>query len=82
MASKKTTKTMNANDSNKQTMPTPLVYTISEAAAALNCSTKTIRRLIHRGYLTPCKVLRKILIPRQQIEGFLKATCDLPKTLL
>jgi excisionase family DNA binding protein len=73
---------MNTNDSNQRTMPTPLVYTVEEAAAALNCSTKTIRRLIHRGYFTPCKALRKILIPRGQIEAFLKSTCDVPKTLL
>ena len=69
------------NDESKQTMPEPLVYTIEEAAAALNCSTKTVRRLIHLNYFAPCKALRKILIPRQQIEAFLKATCDVPKTL-
>jgi excisionase family DNA binding protein len=59
---------------------TPLVYTIEEAAVVLNCSTKTIRRLIARKYLTSCTVLRKKLIPRKQIETFLKATCEVPKS--
>jgi len=62
-------------------LPEPLAYDIKQAAAALNCCTKSIRRLIQRGYLSPCKALRKILIPRPQIEAFLKATCDNPKAL-
>lgn len=57
-----------------------VVYTIEEAAVVLNVSTKTIRRLLNRGLLTCSKALRKKLIPRQQIENFLKATCDVPKT--
>jgi excisionase family DNA binding protein len=57
---------------------TAVVYTIEEAAAVLNVCTKTIRRLIARRHLTCCKALRKKLIPRSQIEGFLKATCDVP----
>jgi excisionase family DNA binding protein len=63
------------------TKSVPLVYTVEEAAAALNVSTKTIRRLLDRGILTASKALRKKLIPRSQIEGFLKATCDVPKSL-
>jgi|GEM_PF-1236596 len=59
---------------------TPVVYTIEETAVVLNCCTKTVRRLIARRYLTPCRVLRKKLIPRDQIEKFLKATCDNPIT--
>ncbi|MDR3459674.1 MAG: helix-turn-helix domain-containing protein [Verrucomicrobiae bacterium] len=55
-----------------------LAYDIKQAAAKLNVSTKTIRRLLRRGKLTCCKVLRKILIPREQIENFLKLTCDEP----
>ena len=62
-------------------LPEPLAYDIKQAAAALNCCTKSIRRLIPRGYFCPCKALRKILIPRSQIEAFLKATCEKPKTL-
>jgi excisionase family DNA binding protein len=59
-------------------MPEPLFYDIKQSACALNMSTKTVRRLLRRGRLTCCKVLRKILIPREQIENFLKATCDKP----
>ena len=62
-------------------LPEPLLYDINQAAQVLNCCTKSIRRLIARGYLSPCKALRKVLIPRQQIDGFLKATCGAPKAL-
>jgi excisionase family DNA binding protein len=58
--------------------PEPLAYDIKQAAIALNISTKTVRRLLWRGKLTSCKALRKILIPREQIGAFLKATCDKP----
>ena len=60
-------------------LPEPLAYDIKQAAAALNTCTKTVRRLIARGLLTPCKGIRKILIPRQQIEEFFKRNCDVPK---
>lgn len=59
----------------------PVFYTIPEAAAVLNVCTKTVRRLIARRFLTSCNVLRKKLIPREQIERFLKATCDAPVAL-
>lgn len=62
--------------------PVRLAYTVEEAAVALNVCTKTIRRLLDRGILTASKALRKKLIPRSQIEGFLKATCDAPKSIL
>jgi excisionase family DNA binding protein len=58
--------------------PEPLAYDINQAAAALNVCTKTVRRLLARGKLTSCKELRKILIPREQIAAFLKATCGKP----
>jgi excisionase family DNA binding protein len=60
--------------------PEPLVYTVAETAAVLKISTKTVRRLLRRRLLTGSKALRKILIPRAQVEQFLKATCDVPKT--
>ena len=60
----------------------PLVVTVEEAAVLLSVSTKTIRRLLDRGILTASKALRKKLIPRSQIEGFLKATCEAPKSIL
>lgn len=62
-------------------LPEPLAYDIKQSAAALNCCTKSIRRIIQRGGLCPCKALRKILIPKSQIEAFLKANCDTPKNL-
>ena len=56
----------------------PLLYDIQQSAQVLNVSTKTIRRLLARRKLTSCKVLRKVLIPRDQLTAFLKATCDKP----
>jgi excisionase family DNA binding protein len=58
--------------------PEPLVYDINQVAFLLNVCPKTVRRLLARGKLTSCNVLRKVLIPRSQIEAFLKATCDKP----
>jgi len=58
----------------------PLFYDINQSAKALNVSTKTVRRLLRRRWLTACKHLRKVLIPRKQIEDFIKASCDLPKS--
>jgi hypothetical protein len=62
-------------------LPEPLTFDINRVAAALNCCPKSVRRLIQRGYLSPCNALRKILIPKSQIEAFLKATCGTPKNL-
>ena len=62
--------------------PTPLVYTVAETAIVLRSSTKTVRRLIKRGFFAPSKALRKLLIPRSQVEAFLKSTCGNPKALL
>jgi excisionase family DNA binding protein len=49
-----------------------LAYTVKEAAFVLNVSEKTIRRFIDRGIFTCSTALRKKLIPRKQIEDFLK----------
>ena len=62
--------------------PTPLVYTVEETALVLRTSTKTVRRLIKRGFLSPSTALRKLLIPRSQVDAFLKATCAEPKAFL
>lgn len=62
-----------------QSKPAPLAYTVAEAAVALNVCTKTIRRLLDRGLLTSSNALRKKLIPRQQLDEFLKKTCNKPR---
>jgi excisionase family DNA binding protein len=71
---------MNENEA-KQALPEPLVYTVEETAAVLKISTKSVRRLLARGLLTGCNAFRKILIPRKQVEDFLKATCETPSLL-
>jgi excisionase family DNA binding protein len=73
---------MKTIDSVQTAAPVPLVYTVEETAAVLKISTKSVRRLLARGLLTGSKALRKILIPRRQVEDFLRATCDVPKTLV
>jgi excisionase family DNA binding protein len=72
---------MNKNDQ-KQPVLVPLVYTVEETAGVLKISTKSVRRLLKRRLLSGSKALRKILIPRRQVEDFLKATCEVPKTLV
>jgi len=59
-------------------LPEPLAYDIKQAAARLNVSTRTIRRLLIRRKLTCCKLIGKKLIPREQIDNFLRLTCDKP----
>lgn len=58
--------------------PMALAYDIKQAAARLNVSTRTIRRLLARRKLTCCKLIGKKLIPREQIDNFLKLTCEKP----
>lgn len=60
----------------------PLLYDIDQTAALLNCCTKSVRRLIMREELKSCNALRKVLIPRKQIEDFIRRTCGTPKPLI
>ena len=59
-------------------LPVALAYDIKQAAAKLNVSIRTIRRLLARRKLTCCKLIGKKLIPREQIDNFLRLTCDKP----
>ena len=51
-----------------------LAYSLKETAAMLGICEKSVRRLIHRGLIRPCRALRHILIPRTEIERFLRDT--------
>jgi excisionase family DNA binding protein len=51
-----------------------LLYTIAETAFLLSVHEKTIRRFIERGLLQTSKATRHILITRDSILTFLKAT--------
>lgn len=70
---------INPNPAPATPLPEPLAYDIDQAAAALNVCTKTVRRLIQRRIFTPLRGIRKILIPRKQIEDYIKACCDVPR---
>jgi excisionase family DNA binding protein len=52
-----------------------LFYTVEEAAEVLSVSVKSIRRWIDRQLLTCSNASRKKLIPCEQVEAFVKATC-------
>jgi excisionase family DNA binding protein len=47
-------------------------YTLKEAALYLNVSTRTVERLLQRRLLRRNKALRKILIPRTELDQFLE----------
>jgi len=47
-------------------------YTISEAAAVLRMSDKSVRRQIDRGHLRRCKAFGRILIPRKDVDCFIE----------
>jgi len=49
-------------------------YSIKEAAAELNISEPTVRRLISRGLLRPNRAIRHIRIPREQLDEFARTT--------
>ena len=51
-----------------------LLYTIAETAFLLSVHEKTIRRFVERGLLQTSKATRHILITRESILTFLKAT--------
>jgi excisionase family DNA binding protein len=49
-------------------------YSLKEAAAELNLSQATVRRLIDRGLLSRSKATSLVRIPGEQIDEFARAT--------
>ena len=49
-------------------------YNIKQAAIYLGISEKSVRRLLKRGVLQSSKALRKLLIPKEQLESFFETT--------
>lgn len=47
-------------------------YRVPEIAELLGISQKSVYRLIYRGHLKPIKGLRHKIIPKQEIENFIK----------
>jgi excisionase family DNA binding protein len=54
-----------------------LAFSVKETAEILGVSTPTIYRLISRQVLKPSRALRHKLIPRSEIERFLRQTTAL-----
>ncbi len=46
-------------------------YKLSEAADLLGVSQVTVRRMIKRGLLKPCRALRHVLISAEELNRFL-----------
>lgn len=57
-----------------ETRPTRLAYSVQEAACMLGVCDKSVRRLILRGLIRPSRALRHILIPREELDRFLRDT--------
>ena len=49
-----------------------LAYSVQETARMLGVCDKSIRRLILRGLIRPSRALRHILIPKDELERFLR----------
>jgi excisionase family DNA binding protein len=62
-------KILNSNDSLEKNGA--LVFTVSETAAMLKISTKSVYRLVQRNKLAVCKELRHLRVPRASIERLL-----------
>lgn len=56
-----------------------MAYSVRETAELLGVSEKTIRRLIYRKLLRASRALRHILIPRTEIDRFLKLTLEVER---
>ena len=61
-------------EEDRSSIPDRKNYTLKEAAVYLNVSTRTIERLLQRKLLRRNKALRKILIPRTELDSFLQRT--------
>lgn len=51
-----------------------LANSAQETARVLGICDKSVRRLILRGLIRPSRALRHILIPKEEIERFLRDT--------
>jgi excisionase family DNA binding protein len=67
----------NQNDKSANELPATIprvAFSVSEIADMLGVSTKTVRRLVSRNLLRPSRALRHLLIPKTEIERFLRET--------
>lgn len=66
---------MNGNGAEgKDGVPGRLAYSLKETAEMLGICDKSVRRLILRGLIRPSRALRHVLIPKTEIERFLRDT--------
>jgi hypothetical protein len=55
-------------------VPARIAFNVRETAQMLGICEKSVRRLILRGLLKPSRALRHLMIPKQEIERFLRET--------
>lgn len=65
---------MRDSKNQKQFSEVRMSYSVAEAAQLLGVSTKSIRRLMDRGLIRGSKALRKVIIPKTELEKFLNET--------
>ena len=56
------------------TRPEKLALNLKEASHALSLSPVTVKRLVRRGLLKPCKAVRHLIFSRRELERFLEST--------
>jgi excisionase family DNA binding protein len=57
---------------NNSWMPEPALWTIEQAAAFLNVSVRTVKRLISIRELVARRIGSRVLIPKTSLEAFLR----------
>ena len=66
---------MNTTAPPQSTQPASrLAFSVQETALMLGVCDKSVRRLILRGLIRPSRALRHILIPKDEIDRFLRET--------
>lgn len=51
-----------------------MAFSVKETALLLGVSEKTVRRLVERQLLHPCRALRHLLFSRKEVDRFLDQT--------
>jgi excisionase family DNA binding protein len=72
--SRRPKRTMTTSQLQFDTQPARLAFSVQETAQMLGICDKSVRRLIMRGLIRPSRALRHVLIPKDEVERFLRET--------
>lgn len=68
---------MSTQETNSETMPVErLAYSVKEVAQATGMSAISVYRLIQRGHLRAIQPLRHKIIPKRELERFLRESLE------